>query len=170
MPRIPYPTEDDLDPDTRAFLAKLAPLNIFRLMAGAGPLLPAFGRLGNHMLFKSSVDPVLRELAIIRVGVRSGADYEVRQHDALARRLGMSDELVAAAHEGPDAAGLDDLQRAVLRFADEVVDDVRPSDETFAAVRAGLTDQQLQDLTMTIGFYMMVSRYLRTFDVELEEQ
>ena len=168
MARIPYPVEDDIDPDTRSLLEKLPPLNLFRLMAGAGQLLPAFGRLGNYVLAKSSLDPMVRELVIIRVGVVSEAHYEVHQHEALARRLGMSDEVVAAVHEGPGAAALDDFQRALLRFTDEVVADVRASDEAFEAVRAGLTDHQLQDLTMTIGFYMMVSRYLRTFDVEVE--
>jgi hypothetical protein len=28
----------------------------------------------------------------------------------------------------------------------------------------------MQELTMTVGFYMMVSRFLETFDVDLKEE
>ena len=72
MARIPYPDPDTFDADTRSLLDKLPPLNLFRMMAGGGALLNNFVRLGNHLLFKSELDPVLRELAIIRVGVVVG--------------------------------------------------------------------------------------------------
>ena len=56
-------------------------MNIFRMLAGGEGLLRAFSRFGNHLLFKSKLDPVLREIAIVRVGVLSDATYEVYQHD-----------------------------------------------------------------------------------------
>jgi 4-carboxymuconolactone decarboxylase len=170
MARIPYPDVDTLSPDTRAFLDRLPPLNIFRMLSGADGLLVAFARFGDHLLYKTSLDPVLREIAIIRVGVLSAAEYEVHQHEAISRQLGMSDELIAAIHAGPDDAQFDELQRAVMRFTDDVVTNVRASDETFDALAARLPVQELQELTLTIGFYMAVSRYLETFGVEVEEE
>lgn len=169
MARIPYPDPDELSADTRAFLEKLPPINIFRMMAGGEGLLRAFTRLGNHLLYASELDPVLREIAIVRVGVLSGASYEVYQHEAISRQLGMSEELIAAIHAGPDAAPFDDAQREVMRFTDDVVANVRASDETFEPLRARLPVRQLQELTITIGFYMAVSRYLETFGVDIEE-
>ncbi len=169
MARIPYPDLATLDPNTTAFLDKLPPLNIFRMMAHSEGLLPAFTRLGNHLLFKSELDPVLREIAILRVGVLSGARYELFQHERIARQLGMSDELIRAIHAGPEAAGLDDLQRLVVRLTDDVVANVRASDETFGPLRERLSVRELQELVMTIGYYMAVSRFLETFDVEVED-
>ncbi len=169
MARIPYPDPSALSEETQAFLAKLPPINIFRMLAGGERLLPAFTRFGNHLLYKSELDPVLREIAILRVGVLSGAGYEVYQHEAISRQLGMSDELIAAIHEGPEAARLDDAQREVLRFTDDVVANVRASDATFEPLRARLSLQELQELTITIGFYMAVSRYLETFGIDIEE-
>ena len=81
----------------------------------------------------------------------------------------MSDELIAAIHEGPDAAVFDAAQREVMRYTDEVVRDVKASDETFEALRSRLSLQELEELTITIGFYMAVSRYLETFGVDIEE-
>lgn len=169
MARIPYPDPDELSEETRAFLAKLPPINIFRMLAGGEGLLRAFTRFGNHLLYRTQLDPILREVAIIRVGVLSDAGYEVYQHEAIGRQLGMSDDLIAAIHEGPDAAVFDDAQRDVMRFTDDVVANVRASDETFEPLRARLPSQDLQELTVTIGFYMAVSRYLETFGVDIEE-
>lgn len=168
MARVPYPDPAELSQETQAFLAKLPPINIFRMLAGGEGLLAAFTRFGNHLLYKSALDPVLREVAILRVGVLSGAGYEVYQHEAISRQLGMSDELIAAVHEGPDAAALDAAQREVMRFTDDVVANVKASDATFQPLRDRLSVQELQELTITIGFYMAVSRYLETFGIDIE--
>ena len=169
MARIPYPDPATLSPETSGFLAKLPPLNIFRMMAGGEGLLRAFSGLGTHLLYKTALDPVLREIAIVRVGVLSKASYEVQQHEAISRSIGMSDELLAAIRTGADAPAFDDLQRLVVRYTDDVVANVRASDETFDALAARLPVQELQELTVTIGFYMAVSRYLETFGVDIEE-
>jgi alkylhydroperoxidase family enzyme len=168
MARVPYPDPATLSADTQELLGRLPPLNIFRMLAGGEGLLRAFARFGNHLLNTSSLDPVLREIAIVRVGVLSGADYEVHQHVGISRQLGMSDELIAAVRNGPDDPQFDELQRQVMRFTDDVVANVRASDETFDALATSLPMQQLQELTITIGFYMAVSRYLETFGIEIE--
>jgi len=168
MARVPYPDPAELSPDTQAFLAKLPPMNIFRMLAGGEGLLTAFTRFGNHLLYKSALDPVLREVAIVRVGVLSDASYEVYQHDAISRQLGMSDELLAAIRDGADSTVFDDAQREVMRFTDDVVANVRASDETFEPLRQRLSAQEMQELVITIGFYMAVSRYLETFGVDIE--
>lgn len=169
MARIDYPDTTALEPETVELLAKLPPLNLFRMMAGSQRMMKEFVNLGNQILFRAQLDPVLRELAIIRVGVLSGARYEVYQHERIARGIGMSDDLIDAVKVGPDASGLDDLQRLVVRFTDDVVANVRAGDETFGELAALLTVRELQELTLTVGYYMMVSRFLETFDVEIED-
>jgi 4-carboxymuconolactone decarboxylase len=168
MARVPYPDPDRLDPDTRAFLDRLPPLNVFRMMAGGEGLVAAFARFGNHLLYKTTLDPVLREIAIIRVGVLSGARYEVFQHERIARDVGMSEELIAAIHDGPGAAVFDDVQRLIVLFTDDVVANVRAGDGTFVPIVQRLPLREVQELVMTIGYYMAVSRFLETFDVDVE--
>jgi 4-carboxymuconolactone decarboxylase len=169
MARLPYPDRATLSPETQELLGKLPPLNIFRMMAGGDGLLAAFVRLGNHLLARSRLDPVLREIAILRVGALSNARYEVFQHERIARGLGMSEAVIAAIRSGPDDAAFDDLQRLVVRFTDDVVHNVRASDETFAPLAARLSLQELQELTVVIGYYMTASRFLETFDVDIED-
>lgn len=170
MARIPYPDPDSLQPATQEFVAKLGdPLNIFRMLAGGEGLLRAFSRFGNHLLFKTELDPVLREIAILRVGVLSDATYEMHQHDRIARDIGMSEELIVAIRAGADDPVFDELQAAVMRYTDDVVVNVRASDATFDPLRDALSVQELQELTVTIGFYMLVSRFLETFGVDIED-
>lgn len=169
MARIPYFDSDKAQGRAAEWYAKLPPLNIFRMMGHSGEMLDGFVRLGNQILAFSAVDPVLREIAIVRVGVLSKATYEVYQHEAISRRLGMSDALIAAIHEGPDAAAFDDLQRLVMRYTDDVVKNVRASDATFKPLLERLDYKRMQELTITIGYYMMVSRFLETFDVDIED-
>ena len=124
--------------------------------------------MGNYILFKSKLNPILREIAIIRVGVLSKAKYEVHQHERIGREMGMSDAMIIAIHAGPDAAVFDDLQRLVMRYTDDVVKNVRAGDHTFVPLAKHLSLQEMQELTVTIGYYMMVSRFLETFDVDIE--
>ena len=168
MARVPYPDPSELSEEMAAFLSRLPTLNIFRMMAGSDGLLQVFTRLGNHLLYRAELDPVLRELAILRVGVLSEAAYELHQHEEVGRQLGMSEALLAAGRAGPDDPVLDEVQRLVLRFTDDVVVNVRASDATFEPLRECLTPRSLQELTVTIGYYMLVCRYLETFGIDIE--
>jgi alkylhydroperoxidase family enzyme len=168
MARVPYPDPKTLSAETQELLGKLPKLNIFRMMAGGEGLLAAFTRMGNYILAKSKIDPVLREIAIVRVGVLSKAKYEVFQHERISRGLGMSDALIAAIHKGPEDPAFDELQRLVMRFTDDVVKNVRASDATWKPLVERLSLQEMQELVVTIGYYMTASRYLENFDVDIE--
>ena len=80
----------------------------------------------------------------------------------------MREDVLAAIADGPEAPAFDDLQRLVMRFTDEVVHRVKASDVLFDAVRARLGDRQVAELVLTIGYYMMVSRFLENFEVDIE--
>jgi alkylhydroperoxidase family enzyme len=170
MARIPYFDPANADDKLKETISKLPGLNIFRMMAHSDGLLAKFTGLGNHILGRAKLDAILREIAIIRVGVLSKASYEVHQHERIGRQIGMSDDLIKALHEGPDAAAFDDLQRLVMRYTDDVVLNVRASDATFDPLAKHLSHKEMQELTLTIGYYMMVSRFLETFDVDIEEE
>lgn len=168
MARIPYFDRSNATGRAAKAYEKLPPLNIFAMLGHSGELLDGFTRLGTQILNFTSLDPVLREIAIIRVGVLSGATYEVYQHERIGRRIGMSDALIAAIHQGPGSAALDTAQREIMAFTDDVVAHVRASDATFKPLEARLGYKALQELTITIGYYMLVSRFLETFDVDIE--
>ena len=61
------------------------------------------------------------------------------------------------------------VDKAVLRFTDDVVRNVKASDRNLKAVQAFLTPGALVELTLTIGYYMMVCRFLESMGVDGEE-
>ena len=171
MPRLPYYEVENASGKHAEFLDKLKPhLNIYRMLANSEAGLKGFIRMGNALLYRCELDPVLRELAIIRVGRLSRAAYEVFQHERIGREAGITDDKVAALRDAtPEAVAFNDNEKAVLRFADDVVRNVKASDKNLKAVQAFLSPGAVVELTLTIGYYMMVCRFLETTGVDGEE-
>lgn len=169
MARIPYYDPSKASPKLAELMGKLQPaLNIYRMLANSDSGSRGFVHLGNALLFRGKLDPKLRELAILRVGWLSRASYEVFQHERIGRDAGLSEAKIRAVAKGADDPAFDDADRAVLRFVDDVVKNVKASDATFQAVAARLNHEQLTELVLTIGYYMMVSRFLETMGVDDE--
>ena len=168
MARIPYVDEDSASKRTLDVLEKNGDRNIFRMLAHSESHLVNYCRLGNAIRFQGALDPALRELAITRTGILCRSDYEVIAHKRIARRVGVSDEKIAALEEGASASAYDEVERAVLEFTDEVVTMDRPRDNVFRAVAGHLSAEALVELQIAIGYYIMTSKFLRTFDIDLQ--
>ncbi len=169
MPRIPYADPAKLSETVKATLAR-APINIMRMVANASePVFNGFGQFSAGFYQPSELDPMLREVAILRVGYLSNSAYEIFHHEALGRQVGLSDAQIEAVKAGRPDPALTAAQTAVMTFADDVILNVRAGDATLAAVRAHLSDQAVVDLILVIGLYMTVSRLLETTGVELDQ-
>jgi alkylhydroperoxidase family enzyme len=169
MTRIPYADPANLSETVKATLAR-APINIMRMVANASePVFNGFGQFSAGFYQPSELDPVLREVAILRVGYISKSAYEVFHHEGLGRQVGLSDAQIAAIKAGRPDPVLTEAQQAVMAFADDVILNVRAGDVTLAAVRKHLPDRAVVDLILVIGLYMTVSRLLETAGVELDK-
>ena len=166
MARIPYVESENAHWLTREILARRNNRNIHRMLGHSGPLADAFVRLATTLRYESELDPALREIAILRVGVLSGATYEVTAHRVHARAAGLSERQIAAVEAG-EADALTPLQQGVMRFTDDVVANVRARDATFLPLQAALEPRSLVELVVAIGFYMAACRFLETFDIDV---
>jgi len=171
MARIPYYEVENASGRHAEFLDKIKPhMNIARMLANSENGLKGFMRMGNALLHRCELEPQLRELAIVRVGRLSRAAYEVFQHERIAREAGVGDGKIAALRDATiEAPAFSDNEKAVLRFTDDVVRNVKASDKALKAVQAFLSQGAVVELTLTIGYYMMVCRFLETTGVEGEE-
>mgnify|MGYP006331978995 FL=1 len=168
MARLPYPDAQQTDEKARTILSQLPALNIMHMLSHSSDILEGVAVMGNALLANGTLDPVLREVAIIRTGVLHRSTDEVHQHERIGRLLGMSDELLAAIHAGPDASAFTTLQRQVMRLTDDIVANSRASDSTFAPLASQLSHREMIELVICIGFYAMVSNFLNTLDIEVE--
>ena len=168
MARIDYKNMDDIPETLRAMIGSRPPLNIYRMIAHGGPAAEGFLALGSALLRTGSLDPQLRELVILRVGILCRAGYEVHQHKRLAANEGVSQEKINALYDGPDAPVFNDEERAVLHYTDTVTLNTKAGITAFRQMESMMSEQQLVELHLLIGFYMMVSRFLENFEVDLE--
>jgi 4-carboxymuconolactone decarboxylase len=169
MQRIPYPDPATFSEAKRKSLEG-RPANVSRMLSAASEdVFLGFSALGQGFMRGSPLPAKLREIAILRVGYLSNAAYEVFQHEALARHVGLGDAQITAIRAGGAAASvLGDAGAAVLAFTDDLVRNVRAGDKTLAGVRRHLDDTQVIDLILVTGLYMMVSRFLETTGVEMD--
>ena len=168
MARIDHVDKAQASERTNELLGKLGHRNIFRMLGHSERHFETYVRMGNAIRFKGALDPALRELAITRTGILCDSEYEVVAHKRIGKSVGVSDEKNAALEEGADSDAFTELEKAVLRFTDEVVHNDRPSDEIFDPLAEQLSPTDMVELFLAIGSYIMTSKFLRTFDVDLQ--
>jgi 4-carboxymuconolactone decarboxylase len=169
--RLPYVEPADAPEPVRDALDRVPPLNIFRMMANAETAFRPWLRWGATLLGELELDPLLRELAILRVArLTPHADYEWVQHVPLAKAVGASDEHIAALErDDVDADCFSHDERLVLHFTTEVLRDARASDVTLEKLSGILSPREIVELLMVIGQYMMVARVMATTRMEIDE-
>ena len=173
MARVGLLNKEQAAPEIREMFEKMEKngsrvLNVFKAMAHCPQVGYYFLRLGNSILFKGTVPPNLRELAILRVGHINQAKYEWTHHVSIALRMGVREEQIDALPDWENSGEFNEQERAVLQYTDEVTRDIRVKDDTFAAVRSFLNEEGIVELTTTIGYYGMVCRILEALQIELE--
>ena len=183
-PRIPPLPPEEWGDDVRAGIAALRPagattelrrskggpkgLNVLGTLAQHPELMHAYHTFNGHILYTNSLDPRQRELLVLRVAARRGAEYEWEQHVFMARELGFSDNEIERIAEGSHAAEWTPLETAMLRAVDELIDDAFISDATWSALASELDRHQLMDLVFTVGAYDLLAMAFKSFGLQLD--
>jgi alkylhydroperoxidase family enzyme len=147
----------------------LAVPNVFRLGLRHPPVARLLADVIDLAVLNGTLDSRLREVAILRVGWRTGSVYEWSNHAPLGRRSGLRDvDLMAIRVADPTVLTPGDL--LVIKVVDEVLDHVAVTPATLAAARAHLADDgALLELVTIPGCYRTIATLLLTFGVPLEE-
>jgi len=180
MTHIPRPTAPRLpalaDPgaDVADLLATLVVgdgtlPNILGVMGHHPRLLKQFTKLGGVFLATGLLPPREREIVILRVGWKCGSVYEFGQHTLMGRKAGLSDGEIAALATTTAAGPWSADDRALIALADELCDDDCVGDATWAALRGRGSEAELVELAAMAGFYRMVSGFLNTMGVPLDD-
>jgi len=167
-PRVaPLPKSEWNDEVTALMGPIQKPLNIFLTLIRHPKLFKRWSVFATHILQKNTLPERERELVILRVGVLCKSAYEFHQHTSIGLDSGLTAEEIERTKQGVQAwAGQDAL---LIQATDELVTDKRMADETWAALSAQLSEQQMMDLVFTVGQYTLVSMALNTFGVQIED-
>ena len=142
-------------------------LNLYRVLANQPDALAAFLGMSAYVRDGSSLDARLRELLILVTAHELGQAYELAQHLAIARRLGIDAGKIEAATGGATQA-LDVAERSAMDYAREVARTRACSEATFAALRSHFSDAAIVDIAVTVAWYHLCAAILGPLGVELE--
>jgi alkylhydroperoxidase family enzyme len=170
MARVPYLDVDDLSPENQDLLNR--PIALARALVNSPNAARAFSAVGQFIRYGSTLDARLRELAILQVGWLARSPYEWSHHVKIGHDFRVSDDDIRAMIDDTEGkpTELDALTKTVLLGAREMTTAGGMTESTFATLQSILGNEQVVDLTLTIGFYNAVVRVLATLQIDVEDE
>jgi 4-carboxymuconolactone decarboxylase len=144
-------------------------INIYRLMLHSPALANAWFDLNQAVRYGTEIDGQSRELAVIRVAIVNKVEYVVRAHGpAYALKEGLTAAQVEAVADWKPSKLFSAQQRALLGYTDAMTRDIDVPEDAFAEIRNHFSERQIVELTMLIGAYNMLTRFLQALKVDPE--
>jgi 4-carboxymuconolactone decarboxylase len=143
--------------------------NLFSTVARHPALFRAWMPFCIRLLTQSAFPPRERELLIIRTASLCGSAYELEHHLRLSADVGLSDPDLAAL-TGGGSHDWSPRDRLLVAAADELHANHEITEATWHGLSALLTTEQLIELTMLVGHYILLAGTLRSLGVPLESE
>jgi len=113
----------------------------------------------------SKLNPIIREIALLRVGFTVGSQFVFSQHCKAARRAGVTEEQIAAIPSWGVSTAFSPLERAVLSYVDcLILERGRVPDGVFDALHKLMSDEDILELsyhTMAYNLHAVMCKALR---------
>jgi len=119
----------------------------------------------DYLRFKTSVPKHLNEFAILIQARLANAQYEWWAHEPIARRAGLADHLIVALRDAQRPAPMNTEEGLVFDFVIQLTLNHRVNDALWQQALGTFSEQQLIDLTVLSGTYVMVSMLLNATQV-----
>jgi 4-carboxymuconolactone decarboxylase len=132
----------------------------------AGPWL-AFNRV---LLFEPSLTARQRELMVLRVAWRTRSTYEWLQHVRMAARAEITPDEVDAIARGDVTTTFSALETDLLAATDQLLDDYRIDDDTWARLAAQLDVRQLMEVVFAVGAYTCLAMAFKSLSLQLDPE
>jgi AhpD family alkylhydroperoxidase len=169
MPRVPYIEEAD-HPELAPLVARIKAergkvLDLYKVLLHSPAVMEGWLGFFTAIRQKTTLGGRHRELAILRVAILNGADYEYQAHVPFALKEGTSKEQIAALKAWQLSPLFDAAERAVLAYTDTMTKEIQVPEELFAQVQKHFDAQELVELTAIVAGYNLVSRFLEAMQV-----
>jgi len=119
-----------------------------------------------YLTGSSTVPARQRELLILRTAWLCGNEPLWATHAARARAEGVTRAEIRRVAQGPDAAGWDVEERALLQLADQLYVNSSVTDATWAALAARYDEHRLMDTVETVNHFTVLSMIYNAFGVQ----
>lgn len=142
-------------------------LGPFNALAMAGDLGYAVQDVGQALRFKGSLRADARELAILLVARGWRCEFEWFAHRAVAQRVGLAENVIAAVGRGETPEIEDPVLVATLSVTKELLDNRTISSQVYESAEQILGQDLLVELALLVGYYSMLAGILNGFEVGL---
>ncbi len=139
--------------------------HLFTTLGRQRRLFRAWLRFAGQMMPGGSIDRHETELVILRVAHLRQCHYELDHHVRIGGRVGVGPEVVERIFVGPEADGLGDRHRALLRGVDALLRDRNIDDATWTELAAHYSEEQLVELCLLVGHYDMLATTIATLRI-----
>ena len=148
---------------------KLFPINLTRMLLRTKSSTVPFLKLG--LSFRDAHIPgSVREAVIIRVGALLECPYEMVQHRPEALRFGNSENLIDAITDISRKREFDDPAiSALIHYTDSAVKNTQADHAALDEIRRHFSDDQVAEITLIIGHYVMNAIFVRSLRVPLDD-
>lgn len=142
-------------------------LNVFEGLARLGVIFFPYILFLSQILMRGRIARVDKELIILRVAWRMGCIYEWGHHVHMAGELGISDSVIQSIAQ-EHHADWDSRLATFTQATDELVTLRTLSNDTWAALRRELSEDQAVEFCMLVGHYVMVAGLINTLGICIE--
>jgi 4-carboxymuconolactone decarboxylase len=137
----------------------------FLAMLDAPEIAGAVQAVGATIRFGSTLDPRLREVAILAAAAAWGSRYEWDYHVPIAHGLGVEPEELAAIREG-SGRGLAPVEASTVEFVFAAVRERRADREALSRISALAGRTGATEITAIAGYYPLLALFLDAADID----
>ncbi len=140
----------------------IGPFNPFLRSVGVTPGFLQWMRADSE---HTSLSKRVHEVVILTVGAIWKAPYELYSHSAVARKIGLNQDAIAALAAGEDPVGLSHDEATAHRVARQLTAERRLDAPLYKEALAAFGEVGLVDLVYLVGMYLMTCAMLNAFEV-----
>lgn len=144
-------------------------VNVVATMAYNRTISKALGGFAQTVLFDGDLPRRQVEIAVLRMGWNCQAVYEFGQHTLFGRDAGLSDEEIYFTTRPIVQGGWSAADAAILQIVDDLYADDCVSDATWAQAEEHFSVPDIVHLIAAGGCYRVISGFLNSTGVELDE-
>lgn len=171
MPRVPYVTRDDLDPDYRDLVvSSLQPgktINVYGAIGNNQEVLRGFRAFLGAVWDHSGLTDRQREIVILTAASEIGSEYEWHQHVNVASNAGLTREEIAAIGRDDRSRFSDGEDQALIAYTRAIARE-RVTDALHDAVLDYFDEETVVGMASTAAAYIALGRVIDALGVEIE--
>ena len=144
-------------------------VNIIATMAHHEAFAHAFRGLTRFVLEEATVPRRQRELVILRMGWNCQAQYEFGQHTLMAKANGVTEKEIVSVTRPISSHTWSAEDSVLLQMVDDLHQDDCISQDTWDKLETVWTTPEIIEFAASALTYRMVSGFLNSFGIELDE-